>query len=165
VERRSVLRARSFHFLPGICLILPAHSGNFLSNFHFFTKHTRSNDLLQVRSLNQSSPHSSASAACQDALKQTLYHHFIGLPSWADQYVRTVTFLKYSATSHTRGIFRNSRMASSGMLRRAALVRTDVSEELIASIIRVTRIGELGTTLAVTSKRRTLRRNTKCVGC
>jgi hypothetical protein len=51
-------------------------------------------------------------------------------------------------------------MASSGMLRRVALVRTDVSEELIASIIRVTRIGELRT-LAVTSNRRTLRRNTK----
>jgi hypothetical protein len=30
------------------------------------------------------------------------------------------------------------------MLRRAALVRTDVLEELSASIIRVTRIGELG---------------------
>jgi hypothetical protein len=30
-------------------------------------------------------------------------------------------------------------------------VRTDISEELSASIIRVTRIGELGTTLAVTS--------------
>jgi hypothetical protein len=42
------------------------------------------------------------------------------------------------------------RMASSGMLRRVVLVRTDVSEELIASFIRVTRIGELGT-LAVTS--------------
>jgi hypothetical protein len=42
-------------------------------------------------------------------------------------------------------------MAFSGMLRRVALVRTDVSEELIASIIRVTRIGELGRTLAVTS--------------
>jgi hypothetical protein len=41
-------------------------------------------------------------------------------------------------------------MASSGMLRRVALVRTDVSEELSASIIRVTRIGEL-VTLAVTS--------------
>jgi hypothetical protein len=41
-------------------------------------------------------------------------------------------------------------MASSGMLRRAALVRTDVSEEIGSSIIRVTRIGELGT-LAVTS--------------
>jgi hypothetical protein len=41
-------------------------------------------------------------------------------------------------------------MASSGMLRRVALVRTDVSEELIASLIRVTRIGEVGTTLAVT---------------
>jgi hypothetical protein len=33
------------------------------------------------------------------------------------------------------------------------LVRTDVSEELSASFIRVTRIGELGTTLAVTSNR------------
>jgi hypothetical protein len=33
------------------------------------------------------------------------------------------------------------------------LVRTDVLEERIASIIRVTRIGELGTTLAVTSNR------------
>jgi hypothetical protein len=43
-------------------------------------------------------------------------------------------------------------MASSGILRRVALVRTDVSEELSASIIRVTRIGELGTALAVTSK-------------
>jgi hypothetical protein len=46
------------------------------------------------------------------------------------------------------------------MLRRVALVRTDFSEELIAFIIRVTRIGELGTTLVVTSNRRTLRRNT-----
>jgi hypothetical protein len=43
------------------------------------------------------------------------------------------------------------------MLRRVALVRTDVSEELSASFIRVTRIGELGTTLAVTSNRPTLR--------
>jgi hypothetical protein len=47
-------------------------------------------------------------------------------------------------------------MASSGTLRRVALVRTDVSEELRTSIIRVTIIGELGT-LAVTSNRRTLR--------
>jgi hypothetical protein len=47
------------------------------------------------------------------------------------------------------------------MLRRVAFVRTDVSEELSASFIRVTRIGELGTTLAVTSNRRKLRRNTK----
>jgi hypothetical protein len=39
-------------------------------------------------------------------------------------------------------------MASSGMLHRVALVRTDVSEERSASIIRVTKIGELGTTLA-----------------
>jgi hypothetical protein len=40
-------------------------------------------------------------------------------------------------------------MSSSGMLRRVAIVRTDVSEERIASIKRVTRIGELRTTLAV----------------
>jgi hypothetical protein len=52
------------------------------------------------------------------------------------------------------------RMASSGMLRRVALVRTDVSEELSASFIRATRIGELGTMLAVTRNWRTLRRNT-----
>jgi hypothetical protein len=37
------------------------------------------------------------------------------------------------------------------MFRRVALVRTDVSEELSASIIRVTRTGELGTTLAFCS--------------
>jgi hypothetical protein len=55
-------------------------------------------------------------------------------------------------------------MPSSGMLRRVALVRTDVLEELSASFIKVTRIGELGTTIAVTSNRRTLvflRRNTR----
>jgi hypothetical protein len=52
-------------------------------------------------------------------------------------------------------------MVSSWMLRRVALVRTDVSEEPRASFIRVTRIGELGTRLAVTSNRRRLRRNAK----
>jgi hypothetical protein len=43
------------------------------------------------------------------------------------------------------------------MLGRVALVRTDGSKEHIASITRVTRICELGTTLAVTSNRSTLR--------
>jgi hypothetical protein len=38
------------------------------------------------------------------------------------------------------------------------LVRTDVSEEPSASFIRVTRIGELGTTQAATSNRRMLQR-------
>jgi hypothetical protein len=51
-------------------------------------------------------------------------------------------------------------MASSGMLRRVAIVRTDVSEDLKVSIRVVPSICELGTTLAVTSNRRTLRRNT-----
>jgi hypothetical protein len=45
-------------------------------------------------------------------------------------------------------------MVSCGMLRRVALVRTDVSEEPSASFIRVTRIGEIVTTLAATSNRR-----------
>jgi hypothetical protein len=52
-------------------------------------------------------------------------------------------------------------MPSPGMLRRVALVRTDVSEDLSASFIRATRIDEIGTTVAVTSNRRTLRKNTK----
>jgi hypothetical protein len=44
------------------------------------------------------------------------------------------------------------------MLRRVSVVRTDISAGGIASILRVTRIGELRT-LAVTTKRRTLRRS------
>jgi hypothetical protein len=42
-------------------------------------------------------------------------------------------------------------MASSGILRRVALVRTDVSEELRASIIRVTRIDISSHTKSVAS--------------
>jgi hypothetical protein len=49
-------------------------------------------------------------------------------------------------------------MVSSGMLRRVALVRTDVSEKPSASFIRVTKIGEVATTLVVTSNRRTLQK-------
>jgi hypothetical protein len=55
-------------------------------------------------------------------------------------------------------------------VRPCGFLRTDISEELSASIIRVTRIGELGT-LAVTSNRRTLRTMhalyffVACVGC
>jgi hypothetical protein len=42
-------------------------------------------------------------------------------------------------------------MVSSRILRRVAVVRTDVSEELSATFFTVTRIGELGTTITVTS--------------
>jgi hypothetical protein len=52
-------------------------------------------------------------------------------------------------------------MPYSGMLHRVTLVRTDVAEERSASIIKVTSIGELGTTSAINSNRLTLRRNTK----
>jgi hypothetical protein len=48
------------------------------------------------------------------------------------------------------------------MLRRVALVGTNVSDKFSTSIIRVTRIGEQGT-LAVTSKRRTMPRITLSV--
>jgi hypothetical protein len=43
------------------------------------------------------------------------------------------------------------------MLHRVVLVRTDDSEEFSASIIRVTRISELGITLDLTSNQITLR--------
>jgi hypothetical protein len=46
-------------------------------------------------------------------------------------------------------------MPSSGMIHCVFLLRTNVSEKRSASIIRVTRIGEIGT-LAVSSNRRTL---------
>jgi hypothetical protein len=42
------------------------------------------------------------------------------------------------------------------MLRDVAFVRAEVSEEHKVCIIRVTRIGELGTKLAVTTKQSTL---------
>jgi hypothetical protein len=57
--------------------------------------------------------------------------------------------------------YKRCRMASFGMLRSVALVRTDVPKELSASFIRVTRIGELGKKLAVTSKYFFA----ACVGC
>jgi hypothetical protein len=47
-------------------------------------------------------------------------------------------------------------MASSGMLRRVAIIKTDVSEERSASFIRVTRISDLGTRLVLTSNQCTL---------
>jgi hypothetical protein len=58
---------------------------------------------------------------------------------WARE-KQVVSFLL--SDNRNRLIFR---MASSGMLRRVALVRTDVWKELSAFIFRVTRIGELGT--------------------
>jgi hypothetical protein len=56
-------------------------------------------------------------------------------------------------------------MSSSGMLYPVALVRTDVSEERSAFNIRVTGIGELGRTLAVTGNRRTFYFFAGCIGC
>jgi hypothetical protein len=47
------------------------------------------------------------------------------------------------------------------MLRRVALVRTDVSEDGIPSINRVTRIGVLGTKLATSSNRNRQPTNTR----
>jgi hypothetical protein len=42
------------------------------------------------------------------------------------------------------------KMPSSGLSRHVPLVRIDVSEERISSIIRVEKIGELGTTMKMT---------------
>jgi hypothetical protein len=49
------------------------------------------------------------------------------------------------------------KMSSSGILRRVALVRTEVSEGRMAFIIMEKRISELGTTSAITSSLCTLR--------
>jgi hypothetical protein len=59
-----------------------------------------------------------------------------------------VRFKVFTAVTMKNGVF--------GMLHRVALVITDVSEELSvsASFFMVTRINELGTTLAVTSNQR-----------
>jgi hypothetical protein len=50
------------------------------------------------------------------------------------------------------------------MLRRVVLIRTDVSDELRATFIRVTRIGELGTTLVLTSNWCTVRASVASYG-
>jgi hypothetical protein len=56
-------------------------------------------------------------------------------------------------------------MVPSVLLRRVALVRIDVSEEPGVSFIKGTKIGELGTTQAATSNRRTLRRKILLLVC
>jgi hypothetical protein len=56
-------------------------------------------------------------------------------------YEMACLFMRNSVSSTKLG--QVGRMASSGMLSRVTLVRTDVSEELSASFIRATRIGVL----------------------
>jgi hypothetical protein len=73
-----------------------------------------------------------------------------------DNYFMMCLYFRYESL---QWLFCSWRMVSSGMLWRVALVRTDVSEEHGATFIRVTRIGELGTTQAATSNRCTLWRN------
>jgi hypothetical protein len=75
---------------------------------------------------------------------------------WSRVFLNVGAFPLNCTLSHVGNLQTLWRMALCGMLRCVALVRTDVSEEPGASIIRMTRIGELGTTLAVTSNRRTL---------
>jgi hypothetical protein len=59
----------------------------------------------------------------------------------------------YRITDNCQNPFRRRRMPSSGLLSCVTPVRSDVSDEVGASINRVTRIGELGS-FAVTSNRR-----------
>jgi hypothetical protein len=54
-------------------------------------------------------------------------------------------------------------MAFSGMLRRMALVRTNVSEEISSFLIKVTSIGELGTLILVTLMKEALISSEKSV--
>jgi hypothetical protein len=64
----------------------------------------------------------------------------------------TKCLIKASLKPIENGFERNrKRISSSGILRRVALAGTEVSEESIASNFRVTKIGKLGLTLALTS--------------
>jgi hypothetical protein len=58
----------------------------------------------------------------------------------------------HACGKRSRGTITWTRMVSSGMLRRVAFVRIDVSEQPGTSFIRVTKICELGTTQAATSR-------------
>jgi hypothetical protein len=84
---------------------------------------------------------------CEVVLEQT----WIVKPIGSDASRQLTAPRSYPAKRKIRENLENSfstwRMVSSGMLRRVALVRTDVSDELLASIIRVTRIREIGTLL------------------
>jgi hypothetical protein len=67
---------------------------------------------------------------------------------WEDQGLAgkmTYQIRRETLDTNMRSLGWLTRMVSSGMLRRVALVRTDVSEEPSTSFIRVTRIDELGT--------------------
>jgi hypothetical protein len=83
-----------------------------------------------------------------------------GLGAGPGEGTRACVSLEDAPSSHilvsVQATLRSFGLMSSGTLRRLALIRTDVSEELSVSIIRVTRIGKLGTTLALTGNRRTL---------
>jgi hypothetical protein len=76
-----------------------------------------------------------------------------------DKFGVTETCLnKTQCKIHMNKYLLERRMSSSGMLRRVALVRTDVSDKRLASMNSMARIGELETALAVTINRSTQRR-------
>jgi hypothetical protein len=87
-------------------------------------------------------------------MSTALVFRITGLPT--SYVIRYSVFTPQSELPVTSNWFQILGLASSGMLRRVVLVRTGVSEELSASFIKVTRICELGTTLAVTSNGRIL---------
>jgi hypothetical protein len=80
----------------------------------------------------------------------------LGMWQFRNQLIIEVVCVRFIKLEHTE-----TEWCLLGSYGRVALVSTDVSEELSTSFIRVTRFGDLGTTLAVTSNRRTLQRNTK----
>jgi hypothetical protein len=68
--------------------------------------------------------------------------------------------LRFGGTYRHHQGDKNRRTRNNMILGTVTLVRTDISEEHIAYIIRVIRIVQLGTMLAINSNRSTLRRKT-----
>jgi hypothetical protein len=90
------------------------------------------------------------SACVRTALKVLVHAYFV---LYLRALINSVGSEVFTAVTIKNGVF--------WMLCRVALEKLEVSEERSASFIRLTRIGEIGTTLAVTSNRSKLRRNTK----
>jgi hypothetical protein len=75
-----------------------------------------------------------------------------------------LTVSQHTINPHCNGLMGGGRMQSSGILHCVALVRTKLLEKHSTSIIRVTRIGELGMEVLVWNTRLSMQRGVGVAG-